>query len=167
MEGPHDKRSGQRAPIGLLLKLSYGSLDEFVEKFASNVSRGGLFIRTRDPKPVGTTLSFELRLTSGDPVLKGQGVVRWVQLENPTASPPTAPGMGVQFTSLDERSREIVDRIVALKGRGGGAQVVAPRPAATPGREAPRLQDVKEAVKDVEHDDLDVPAFIRKRGESQ
>jgi cell division protein FtsZ len=44
---------------------------------------------------------------------------------------------------------------------------VAPRTTATPGREVTNLQGVKDAVKDVEHDDLDVPAFIRKRGESQ
>ncbi|MDP9267552.1 MAG: cell division protein FtsZ [Acidobacteriota bacterium] len=44
---------------------------------------------------------------------------------------------------------------------------VAPHPMNTPGREVTNLQNVKEAVKDVEHDDLDVPAFIRKRGESQ
>ncbi|HTK94037.1 MAG TPA: hypothetical protein VL382_00245, partial [Terriglobales bacterium] len=45
---------------------------------------------------------------------------------------------------------------------------VAPRtPMQTPGRETPNLQNVKDAVKDVEHDDLDVPAFIRKRGDSQ
>jgi len=44
---------------------------------------------------------------------------------------------------------------------------VAPRVMNTPGREATNLQSVKDTVKDVEHDDLDVPAFIRKRGESQ
>jgi cell division protein FtsZ len=45
---------------------------------------------------------------------------------------------------------------------------VAPRTTmATPGRENPSLQNMKDSVKDVEHDDLDVPAFIRKRGEGQ
>jgi molecular chaperone DnaK len=132
VEGPHDKRSGQRTPAGLLLKLTYGTVDEFVEKFASNVSRGGLFIRTRDPKPVGTALSFELRLAGGEPVVKGEGVVRWVQLEDPTAHPPTAPGMGVQFTSLDAPSREVVERMVARKEQAGAPPVVAPRPVTTP-----------------------------------
>ncbi len=60
MEGPQDKRGGQRTPVGLLLKLSYGTVDEFVERFASNISRGGVFIRTREPRPVGTLLAFEL-----------------------------------------------------------------------------------------------------------
>jgi cell division protein FtsZ len=41
------------------------------------------------------------------------------------------------------------------------------RPAPLVGRETTNLQGVKESVKDIEHDDLDVPAFIRKRGEVQ
>jgi molecular chaperone DnaK len=138
VEGPHDKRSGQRTPVGLLLKLSCGTVDEFVEKFASNISRGGIFIRTRDPKPVGTVLTFELRLHGGEAVVKGHGVVRWVQAESPGAHPPAAPGMGVQFLDLDARSRDVVERIVALKEKRGiapGAATpapVAPRPATTP-----------------------------------
>jgi len=135
VEGPHDKRSVQRTPVGLLLKLSYRTVDEFVEKFASNISRGGVFIRSRDPKRVGTILAFELRLAGGEPVVKGEGVVRWVQPENPNAHPPTAPGMGVQFTTLDASSRAVVDRMVKLKEQAetaAGGPVVAPRPTFTP-----------------------------------
>jgi molecular chaperone DnaK len=133
VEGPHDKRSGQRAPSGLLLKLSYGTVDEFVEKFASNVSRGGFFIRTREPRPIGTVLAFELRLSGGAAVMKGQGVVRWVQEEKPGANPPVPSGMGVQFTALDEASREVVERIVREKEAAAArTPVVAPRPVLTP-----------------------------------
>src|SRR5512142_3065900 len=125
-------------PIGLAVRLSYGTLDEFVDKFAVNLSRGGLFIRTREPKPIGTRLAFELRLTTGEVALKGVGVVRWVQAESATASPPTAPGMGVQFTELDDASRALVERMVTLKETRGVAPgvakpaVVAPRPETTP-----------------------------------
>ncbi|HEX9241969.1 MAG TPA: TIGR02266 family protein, partial [Anaeromyxobacter sp.] len=130
---PPDKRSGQRAPSGLLLKLSYGTVDEFVEKFASNVSRGGLFVRTREPRPVGTTLTFELRLAGGEAVMKGQGVVRWVQEENPGAHPPAPSGMGVQFVALDDASRQVVERIVREKeALAARTPVMAPRPVLTP-----------------------------------
>jgi len=136
--GPNDKRSGDRTPIGLAVRLSYGTLDEFVEKFAVNLSRGGLFIRTREPRPVGTRIAFELRLQTGEIALKGVGVVRWVQAESATASPPKAPGMGVQFTELDEASRALVERIVTHKETRGVAPGVlapapiAPRPELTP-----------------------------------
>ncbi len=120
------------------MRLAYGTVDEFAERFAVNLSRGGVFIRTRQPKPVGTALAFELRLTTGEPVVKGQGVVRWVQAEDPSARPPKAPGMGVQFTVLDDASRELVERLVSGRERRGAAPGVAgpapmaERPAHTP-----------------------------------
>jgi hypothetical protein len=44
--------------------------------------------------------------------------------------------------------------------------VSAPARVAAPARETPNLASVTEAIRGaVEHDDLDVPAFIRKRGE--
>jgi molecular chaperone DnaK len=138
VEGPHDKRAGERTPVGLAVRLSYGTLDELVDRFAVNISRGGVFIRTREPKPVGTRLALELRLQGGEVVLRAQGVVRWIQAESATAQPPTAPGMGIQFTELDAEARALVERMVTLKERRGvapGAATpapVAPRPAHTP-----------------------------------
>ena len=138
MAGPHDKRRGDRLPIGLRVRLSYGSVDEFVEKFAVNISRGGVFIRTREPKAVDTSLRLELLLATGEPVLVAEGVVRWVQKEDSSAHPPKAPGMGVQFSHLDEASRTLVERMVTLKEQRGVAPgvaspaPVAPRPERTP-----------------------------------
>lgn len=139
MGGPgDDKRSDERMPVGFAVRLAYGTVDEFVEKFAVNVSRGGVFIRTREPKPVGTNVVFELRLQTGEPVIRGRGVVRWVQAGGGAAHPPQPPGMGVQFTDLDEGSRAVVERILALKERRGvapgvaGPSPVAPRPETTP-----------------------------------
>ncbi|HUL59260.1 MAG TPA: TIGR02266 family protein [Anaeromyxobacteraceae bacterium] len=131
MEGSSDNRSGQRLPVGLLVRLSYGTVEEFVDRFAVNISRGGLFIRSRDPKPVGTRVAFELKLATGDTVVRGQGVVRWIQAEVPASHPPKSPGMGVQFTALDEPSRALVERMVTLKeGRGVAPGVAEPAPTA-------------------------------------
>ena len=117
--------------MGIAVRLSYGSVEEFVERFAVNISRGGVFIRSRDPKPPGTVLAFELRLAGGEAVVRGRGVVRWIQAEDRAAHPPRSPGMGVQFLALDEGSRALVERMAALKERRGVAPgVVAPAPIA-------------------------------------
>ncbi len=130
-KGPRDKRAGERMPVGLGVRLSYGTLDEFVDRFAVNISRGGVFIRTREPRPVGTRVSFELRLHTGEVVIRGEGVVRWIQAESASSRPPTTPGMGIQFTDLDEGSRALVERMVMLKERRGMAPGVAtPAPVA-------------------------------------
>jgi molecular chaperone DnaK len=132
VEGPSDKRGSGRTPVGLLVRLRYGTVDEFVAAFAVNISKGGIFIRSRDPKPVGTAVTFELRLQSGETVIRGAGVVRWIQAEKPGAQPPVVPGMGIQFTALDEPSRALVERMVARKEpRGVAPGVAAPAPVAT------------------------------------
>jgi molecular chaperone DnaK len=140
VEGPPGSGGGgggreQRRAIGLAVRLSYGTVDEFAERFAVNLSRGGIFIRARDPKPVGSLLHFELRLQGGEAVVRGEGVVRWIQAADPTASPPRPSGMGVQFLRLDEASRVLVERIVTLKERRGVAPGVA-----TPAPVAPRVE---------------------------
>ena len=140
MEGPSDKRGGERQQVGLLVRLAYGSIDEFVERFAVNMSRGGLFIRTRDPRPVGTPLALEIRLSNGESVIRAQAVVRWVRRPETGARshPPLTPGMGVQFTQLDDESRAVVEQMVSLREKRGlapGATTpapVAPRPDITP-----------------------------------
>ncbi len=117
--------------MGLAVRLSYGTIDELVERFAVNISRGGVFIRTRDPRPVGTRLLLELRLSGGEAAIRGEGVVRWIQAEDPAAHPRRAPGMGIQFTKLDDASRALVERMAELKERRGVAPgVVAPAPIA-------------------------------------
>jgi len=40
-------------------------------------------------------------------------------------------------------------------------------PGAPAQRETPSLEAVKGSLRDVEQDDLDVPAFIRKRGDAK
>ncbi|HSM91326.1 MAG TPA: TIGR02266 family protein [Anaeromyxobacteraceae bacterium] len=129
-----DKRGGDRTPVGLLVRLSYGSVDEFVDRFATNLSRGGVFIRTRSPRPPGTQVAFELKLASGETVVKGLGTVLWSRAEDLHSNPPIAPGMGVQFNDLDEASRAIIERVMERRGAAPG--VARPAPV------APRLERV-------------------------
>ena len=39
-----DKRDGERSGASLRLKLKYPDVDTFVEKFSTNISKGGVFI---------------------------------------------------------------------------------------------------------------------------
>ena len=132
MSDSGEKRGSDRTPVGLLVRLSYGSVEEFVERFATNLSRGGVFIRTRSPKPPGTQVAFELKLANGETVVKGLGSVLWSRQEDPHATPPVAPGMGVQFTELDDPSRAIIERVMERREARGVAPGVAHTPAVAP-----------------------------------
>ena len=78
------------------VRLRYPDLETFVEKYAPNVTRGGIFLASREPRPVGAVLRFEVLLRQGGPVLSGEGRVTWVKEFN-AAEPHRPYGMGVQF----------------------------------------------------------------------
>ncbi|HJX62322.1 MAG TPA: PilZ domain-containing protein [Polyangia bacterium] len=102
------------SPVLVRLNLRYPDLDAFVARFAPNVTRGGVFLASRKPRPVGEVIRFEIALAQGSPVLWGSGRVTWVREFNP-AEPHRAHGMGVQFTFLDPECRPLLDRLLERK----------------------------------------------------
>ncbi|MDP3502874.1 MAG: TIGR02266 family protein [Myxococcales bacterium] len=134
-----DHRSNSRKAVGLLVKLKYSGVDEFAERYATNLSDGGMFIRSREPKPVGTELKFRVEIANGERVLQGTGVVRWVRSPD---DPTGAPGMGVQFETLDEASRALVDRMLAS---GEASRPPSVAPAIAPAR-APAVAPANTSV---------------------
>lgn len=107
-------------PVPLRIRLPYGSEDEFIERYGTNVARGGVFIATRSIKPEGTLLHFEFILSDGTRLLRGEGVVVKAQVDEGG----TRAGMTLRFTKLDARSKALVDRVIAH--RSGTEPVEAP-----------------------------------------
>ena len=114
-------RLGQR-PVRV--RLRYAAFETFIEKFAPNVTRGGVFLASRTPFPVGTAFPFEIQLAGGEVALAGEGKVTWVKSFDP-AAPQKAHGMGVQFLSLDAPSRETLNRMLERKAAGAAGIVRA------------------------------------------
>ena len=126
-------RTKQRKLVSLLVKLTHKGIDEFVQKYATNISEGGMFIRTRDPKPIGTELSFKVEIADGQRVLQGVATVKWTRVEGD----PTGPaGMGLEFRELDDASRVLVDRMI-----GKGSALAIEPPPSLPQRGAASLAD--------------------------
>jgi len=120
------------------VRLRYPDLETFVEKYAPNVTRGGIFLASRDPRPVGEVLRFEVLLRQGGPVLSGEGRVTWVKEFNP-AEPHRPYGMGVQFLYLDPDARPVLESLLKKKelsksgpqpavGAGAGTKTIETRP---------------------------------------
>jgi molecular chaperone DnaK len=111
--------------------LRYPDADTFITRFAPNVTRGGVFLASRKPRPVGDLIRFEISLAQGSPLLWGTGRVTWVREFNP-AEPHRAHGMGVQFTFVDPECRSLLDRLLAAKNAArptpvSGVPIIAPR----------------------------------------
>ena len=117
------RRATDRKAVGLLVKLKHADVGSFAEEFAVNLSPGGMFIRSREPQPVGTPVKFEVRIADGLRVLKGSAVVRWVRPPEDLSGPP---GMGIQFTELDPASQALVDRMLQRKGEASATPAAVP-----------------------------------------
>ncbi len=107
------------------MRLRYAAFETFIEKFAANVTRGGVFLASRTPRPIGEVFQFEVQLAGGEVALAGDGKVTWVREFDP-AAPNKPHGMGVQFLRLDGPSREVVNQMLARKAAGNSGAVRDP-----------------------------------------
>jgi Tfp pilus assembly protein PilZ len=87
------------------LHLKCPDAEDFVERFAPNVTRGGIFFPTRDAREVGATIRFEIALLDDTVVFAGEGVVTWAKPK----------GMGVKFTTLDPATEPMLERLLSRR----------------------------------------------------
>ncbi len=99
-----DQREHARAPIEL--KVDYKKLNSFFADYTKNISKGGTFIKTRKPLPVGTRFIFRLTVP-GRPLpfeLNGEVV---------HASPSgDDAGMGIRFVWVADGDRRAFEQVV-------------------------------------------------------
>jgi hypothetical protein len=104
------------------LQLKCSNVEDFIERFAPNVTRGGIFLPSKEPREVGATIRFELALDDESVVFAGEGVVTWAKPK----------GMGVKFTTLGPEAQPILERLLERR-----QQVQDASPPATKGKQAP------------------------------
>ncbi len=92
------------------LPVAYRSVGSFLSDWATNISRGGLFINTRKPLPVGTVVKLIIQLPdTAFPVdIKGK-VTRVTEFANRANQ---VPGMAIEFIDVDESKRAMIERFV-------------------------------------------------------
>jgi uncharacterized protein (TIGR02266 family) len=107
-----DGRESQRIQhrVRMQAAVDFGSDNNFFNGFSANISDGGLFVATVNLLPIGTEIELHFSLPSGERI-QAQGVVRWVR-EVSDKHPDAFPGIGVQFTRLDEQAQAAVERFV-------------------------------------------------------
>jgi type IV pilus assembly protein PilZ len=94
-DGKDDRRGDNRAAIEL--KVEYKRLNSFFADYTKNISRGGTFIKTNRPLPIGTEFVFKLFVPQLERPLAIHGEVQWVVTEAEADAQRTEPGMGIRF----------------------------------------------------------------------
>jgi type IV pilus assembly protein PilZ len=113
-----DDLSRQRVPLSRRVSLKFKEFRGFITEYSSNISLGGMFIRSEAPKPPGTVFDFELGLTDDFTLVQGIATVVWVRHHSSGDHKPA--GMGIRFLDLSPQSRELIQKVVEEHVRSGG-----------------------------------------------
>jgi type IV pilus assembly protein PilZ len=103
-----DRRSEARTPIEL--KVEYRRLNAFFADYTKNISRGGTFIATTRPLPIGTEFVFRLAVPGLEAPIELRGQVKWSIEEGDREG--REAGMGIRFVFNDPSERDAVERMV-------------------------------------------------------
>ncbi|MGB5524911.1 MAG: TIGR02266 family protein, partial [Polyangiales bacterium] len=113
-----DARKDKRTLLSLKIRYKSATLQDFIERYSSDISRGGVFIKAKKPLAVGTLLKFEFMLQDESTLIHGVGRVVW-RREPADASPQDPAGMGIKFIKMDADSRAVVQKIADDRARPG------------------------------------------------
>lgn len=107
MSGDHQKREPR---VGAVLEVRYRNAGQFLVSYCTNLSRGGLFVTTSTPAPVGTVITLSMGVPGMSEPASLSARVRWVR-ETPDEGGPA--GMGLSFEQVDQVLGVHIDRVVA------------------------------------------------------
>ena len=107
VSGASRRTGAERRRKPARVKLQYRDFEVFVTEYRENLRRGGTFIRTEKPLPVGRECLFEIGAPGLDVPLVFPALVTFVA----TAAPGQEAGMGVEY-QLDDNGRREIERVL-------------------------------------------------------
>lgn len=107
-----NKRRYVRTPLSLLVQYRFNTFDDFLAEYSKDISPGGMFIRTNEPREEGSMIYLQFSLKDGSKLIEGLG--RVVRVNRPD-DPDRTPGMGIEFVNFDEESMALIQEICDSK----------------------------------------------------
>lgn len=112
------KREHQRYEVTIPVDCSTKHL--FVANHVSNISKGGLFLRSDNPLPLNSEIALILRLPDGCESIRATGRVVWnYDLQKGTSR--IVPGSGIRFVDMSPADRVTLERYIDRLARSAGA----------------------------------------------
>ncbi len=105
MPKPSDRRIHKR--YVLRVKVDLRGPNGFTSGETENLSRGGLFVATNAPHPMGSRIQLMLRLLHAPP-MELTGVVRWIR---PSGAGGPA-GMGIQLEGMTAAQEGLIESFI-------------------------------------------------------
>ena len=102
----------------------FESYDAFINEYVTNISRTGVFVRSKTPLPIGTKVNLRFTVIMDD-IETVEGIGEVVRVHD------DPPGMGVVFTELSTYSKGLIDKLLTKPSTLGGAET-PPKPPKAP-----------------------------------
>src|SRR5688572_2637419 len=94
----------------MALEVEYRTSTAFLVAYSLNLSKGGLFLETDTPLPVGTGIRVKFQVIGSAQPIETDGAVIWVREQTDEEGPA---GMGIAFVQLEARYGTVIDGIVS------------------------------------------------------
>lgn len=95
----------QRTDVRVTINKEFESFDAFIQEYVTNISRSGVFVKSKQPLPVGTRVNLKFTVIMED-VETIEGVGEVVRVDADPA------GMGVVFRELSAYSKNLLERLL-------------------------------------------------------
>jgi len=95
--------SEKRREERLTINKEFDSFDQFIREYVTNISLTGVFIKTKDPLPIGTKVDLRFTVIMED-IETIEGIGEVVRVE--------ADGMGVVFRELGHYSEKLIQKLL-------------------------------------------------------
>lgn len=92
----------------------FESYDAFIAEYVTNISRTGVFVRSKTPLPVGTQVNLMFSVIMDD-IETVEGIGEVVRVHD------DPPGMGVVFTELSKYSQGLIEKLLTARRKGEGS----------------------------------------------
>ena len=103
-DNPSDQRTSDRVTINK----EFESFDAFIQEYVTNISRTGVFVKSKQPLPIGTRVNLKFTVIMDDiETIEGVGEVVRVQTD--------PSGMGVVFRELNAYSKDLIDKLLTQR----------------------------------------------------
>ena len=97
-----------RQEARVTINKAFDSFDQFIQEYVTNISRSGVFIKTKQPLPIGTIVNLRFSVIMDDvESIEGEGEVVRVETD--------PPGMGVVFRKLSSYSQNLIEKLLTAK----------------------------------------------------
>ncbi len=114
-------KARQRFPrIPITVRVTYDYAGSYLFGLSENVSRGGIFIRTDQPLPIGSRITIQFSIPTSPEIIHAQGRVIWVTEHSGEDVKGQVGGMGIEFLKLGNPEQEALLKTYIEKEQSKG-----------------------------------------------